>query len=340
MLLQSIDHNKVALLGDPHEHKTSNQKALLSACQSMGRLQLNIWGVVIFTCAVVVAKAWLMGRRQIDQTSLRTSMKTFGLLNPKKWLLFLSLLLPSFYQAHAAATLIKEVSSVRGLMQLVENEQLNSFLVFPQEQRQLALNSAWRDTNIEYLTQVGDQTVVVMAYADRSCSSRQALVVVTARRVWGPYQVGGCDNTLIYQRSETKDSFVVLNPNDAMAWVYTAKDERFRGPAIIDLPEQLRQFSITPSAQPPLLPPPVKAQTAQTPHTPQKAVKNSSAGASPPSATRPTAPLARMPITAPSGRQIPAPTRSPKLSAADASVVAENVTKTTKPQRQVVIDLM
>lgn len=284
-------------------------------------------------------------------------MNIYDLLLRKKRLLVLSLLLPCFYQAHAAPALIKEVTSVRGRMQLVENEQLNSFLVFPQEQRQLTLNSSWRDTNIEYLTQVGDQTVVVMAYSDALCTSRQALIAVTPRGVWGPYQIGGCEDTLIYQRGEAKDSFVALNPKDAMAWVYTANDEKFRGPVRIELPEQLRQFVPTtpslplplplPISTPPATPqaatPPVVAgpQVAgKTPRAPQANMKNPSAPASLPSAAPAIAPAARTTATASPQRQNPSPDRSPKFSSAEASVVAEKVAKTTTPQRQVVIDLM
>ena len=278
-------------------------------------------------------------------------MNIYDLLVRKKWLLVLSLLLPCFYQAHAAPALIKEVTSVRGRMQLVENEQLNSFLVFPQEQRQLILNSSWRDTNIEYLTQVGDQTVVVMAYSDSLCTSRQALIAVTPRGVWGPYQVGGCEDTLIYQRGEAKDSFVALNPKDAMAWVYTANDEKFRGPARIELPGQLRQFVpttpplpiSTPPTTPPAATPPVVAGSqvaGKTPRAPQANVQNPSAPASLPPALPAIVPAARTIATAPPQRQNPSPDRSPKFSSADASVVAEKVAKTTKPQRQVVIDLM
>ena len=274
-------------------------------------------------------------------------MNIYGLLAPqKKWLLVLSLLLPAFYQAHAEATLIKEVPSVRGRMQLVENEQFNSFLVFPQEQRQLILNSAWRETNIEYLTQVGDQTVVVMAYSDALCTSRQALIAVTPKGVWGPYQVGGCEDTLIYQRSEAKDSFVALNPKDAMAWVYTTNDEKFRGPSRIELPEQLRQFVPTtpspqsktpPTATRPGVAPPVMAQTPRAPRT---SSQGASAAGAVPLAVPPTVPTAGTITAEPRQRQNPAPNRSPKFSSADASVVAEKVAKTTKPQRQVVIDLM
>ena len=278
-------------------------------------------------------------------------MNIYDLLVRKKWLLVLSLLLPCFYQAHAAPALIKEVTSVRGRMQLVENEQLNSFLVFPQEQRQLILNSSWRDTNIEYLTQVGDQTVVVMAYSDALCTSRQALIAVTPRGVWGPYQVGGCEDTLIYQRGEAKDSFVALNPKDAMAWVYTANDEKFRGPARIELPGQLRQFVpttpplpiSTPPTTPPAATPPVVAGSqvaGKTPRAPQANVQNPSAPASLPPAIPAIVPAARTIATAPPQRLNPSPDRSPKFSSADASVVAEKVAKTTRPQRQVVIDLM
>ena len=279
-------------------------------------------------------------------------MNIYGLLAPqKKWLLVLSLLLPAFYQAHAEATLIKEVPSVRGRMQLVENQQLNSFLVFPQEERQLILNSAWRETNIEYLTQVGDQTVVVMAYSDALCTSRQALIAVTPRGVWGPYQIGGCEDTLIYQRGEAKDSFVALNPKDAMAWVYTANDEKFRGPARIELPGQLRQFVpitpplplSTPPTPPPAARPPVVAGpevAAKTPRAPQANIQNPSAPLSSPPALPAVASAARTIATAPPQRQNPSPNRSPKFSPADASVVAEKVAKTTRPQRQVVIDLM
>ena len=354
MSIQSVEHNKVALLGAVHEHKTSHHKALGSACQSMGWPQLICLGNAILTCAVVMARTWLLGRRQINQTSLKTLMNTCGLMDPKRWLLILSLLLPSFYQAHAAATLIKEVPTVRGLMRLVENEQLNSFLVFPQEQRQLILNSAWRSTNIEYLTQVGDQTVVVMAYADALCTSRQALIAVTPRGVWGPYQVGGCEDTLIYQRSEAKDSFVALNPRDAMAWVYTASDEKFRGPARIELPEQLRQFvstapslpTPTPITTPPTETPKVVAPpvTTQAPRAQRTSRQSAGAAASIPLALPPTAPSVVTTTTTAAAsapqRQNPVQNRSPKFSSADASVVAEKVAKTTRPQRQVVIDLM
>lgn len=268
-----------------------------------------------------------------------------------KWFLVLSLLLPAFYQAQAAVTLIKEVSSVRGRMQLMENEQLNSFLVFPQEQRQLVLNSAWRNTNVEYLTQVGDQTVVVMAYADALCTSRQALIAVTPRGVWGPYQLGGCEDTLIYQRSEAKDSFVALNPKDAMAWIYTATDEKFRGPARIELPEQLRQFvspAPLPPAATPISTPPIDTPTAVAPPATTQAPRaqrpsRQSAGTAPPIplVLPPTAPAA-VTITAAAApqRQSPVQNRGPRFSPADASVVAEKVAKTTRPQRQVVIDLM
>jgi hypothetical protein len=283
----------------------------------------------------------------------------------RKWLLAAIALLLGCFQSHAGAVLIKEVPSVRGRMQLVENEQLNSFLVFPQEQRQLILNSAWRNTNIEYLTQVGDQTVVVMAYSEALCSSRQALVVVTPRGVWGPYQLGGCEDTLIYQRSEAKDSFVALNPMDAMAWVYTANDEKFRGPARIDLPEQLRQFVPNSSSPPVSTPtPPTIASppvTSPAPQPPQKDIQSPSTASVPsaPPTSEPSQKSVQSPsnvsirsvppaseppfiksATAPTQKQSPAPNRSPKFSSTDASIVAEKVAKTTKPQRQVVIDLM
>ncbi len=265
--------------------------------------------------------------------------------------------MPAFYQAQAAVTLIKEVPSVRGRMQLVENEQLNSFLVFPQEQRQLVLNNAWRNTNVEYLTQVGDQTVVVMAYADAQCTSRQALLAVTPRGVWGPYQIGGCEDTLIYQRSEAKDSFVALNPKDAMAWVYTASDEKFRGPARIELPEQLRQFvapAPLPPAAAPISTPSIDTPTAVAPPATTQAPRaqrasRPSAGATAPTPAPapiplvlpPTAPAAvTIPAAAAPQRQNPVQNRGPRFSSADASVVAEKVAKTTRPQRQVIIDLM
>ena len=288
-------------------------------------------------------------------TVTESFMNIYSWVTKKKWFLVLGLLLPAFYQAHAAVTLIKEVPSVRGLMQLVENEQLNSFLVFPQEQRQLMLNSAWRNTNVEYLTQVGDQTVVVMAYADAQCTSRQALLAVTPRGVWGPYQIGGCEDTLIYQRSEAKDSFVALNPKDAMAWVYTASDEKFRGPARIELPEQLRQFvspatlppATTPISTPPIDTPKAVAPPAMTQAPRAQRISRQSASAAAPApiplALPPTAPTA-VTITAAAAaapqRQSPVQNRSPRFSSADASAVAEKVAKTTRPQRQVNIDLM
>ena len=255
-------------------------------------------------------------------------------------------------QAHSASVLIKEVQTVRGRIQLLENERSQSFLVFADEARQLVLNSAWQNANIEHTTQIGNQTAIVLGYSDMACSSRQALLVVTPQRVWGPYQLGGCDDVLIYQRGEANDSFVVMSPSDSMAWVYTVSDERFRGPARIDLPAQLRQFSRPAIATAPVPPPvplsppapapiaiPAPATASREPGFQPRPPVTSTARPAP--STRPVS--AAAPVTPSAVSTTPPartnPIRQPKLSATDASAVTNEVTKTTRPQKQIVIDL-
>jgi hypothetical protein len=240
------------------------------------------------------------------------------------------------FQALGANLVVKEIQSVRGRVQLVENERAQSFLEFVDEHRVLNLSSGWQSTNIEYSTQIGDQTAIVMGYSDAACSSRQALLIVTAKRIWGPYQLGGCEDTLIYQRGEANDSFVAMNPRDSMAWVYTVSDERFRGPAAIELPEQLRQFSRAqvPPEKLPAFAPILKGKDT-TVNSGTAATSASTPRRAEPGVSRSPLPTTKS-TSAGSGLS---PIRPPKMSPADASDVANKVARTTRPQKQVVIDL-
>ena len=243
-------------------------------------------------------------------------------------------------EAQGANLFVKEIQSVRGRVQLIENEQAQSFLDFVDDHRPVNLNGAWQATNIEYTTQIGDQTAIVLGYSDATCSSRQALLIITAKQIWGPYQLGGCDDTLIYQRAEANNSFVAMNPRNSMAWVYTVSDERFRGPATIELPEQLRQFSRAPI--------PAKKLSAIM-HAPRgKDAESNSEKVGPSTSALPRAVAAATrsssrPNTIPSIVPTESPghksTHPPAMTAAQASDVANKVTKNTRSQKQVVIDL-
>lgn len=221
-----------------------------------------------------------------------------------------------------AANQISQFETVRGPIRHFEKEDGKAHLLLQRTGRRVALPAHWKNTNAEQTMSLGSQTAVVVSYSDDGCDARLALLVVTPTVIWGPYQLGQkCDDVLAYQRSEDGTAFVAIRADGSFpaAWVYSALDEKFRGPALIPLPGGLATMANHGLPPPEPSSKPAEAGPTATPdpmHSPPKR-----ATAPPP---RPSAP--------------PRPS-TPALSPRDAGNVADQIRRTTPSQRRVTIDL-
>src|SRR5450830_1383646 len=98
---------------------------------------------------------------------------------------------------------ISSFESSRGQVLVYEDAGRASFQ-FEQGGR-LNLPADWRETNVERTVPLKNQnTAVVVSYADSKCAASQALIVITPSKIWGPYHLGGCEETLAYQLSSDR----------------------------------------------------------------------------------------------------------------------------------------
>ncbi|MBK9445818.1 MAG: hypothetical protein IPO00_06865 [Betaproteobacteria bacterium] len=161
---------------------------------------------------------------------------------------------------------------------------------------------------------------MVVSYADAGCDSRQALVVVAPSKVWGPYALGGCGETLAIQTSDDGDSLVAMRMEvNPTAWVYTASDANFRGPVKVRLPARLQQLAQSAAKAPAIAsthsPAPERSQRPRTYQPP--AVQGSS--------------VANAPVAKPT----PTPTSASNITSSHIKKEAPR-----GPQRQITIDLL
>lgn len=146
------------------------------------------------------------------------------------------------YPSYAAE--ISRFMSTSGSVQLNETNG-RALLRFDQSGKIATLPADWRETSIERVVSLNKQaTGVVISYASGVCASRQALMVITPTMVAGPYQLGGCEDSLAYQVSNDRDAFVAIRTDaqPVMAWVYNANTREFRGPATVTLPNSLARL--------------------------------------------------------------------------------------------------
>jgi hypothetical protein len=144
--------------------------------------------------------------------------------------------------ATAAPAFIAQYDTLRGNVEHWEEKGVSQ-LRLTREGRTLNLDRNWRNANIDSVTKLNDgNTAMVVSYAEGRCSARQSLIVMTMSTIYGPYELGDCEDTLAYQRSDDGNAFVVMRlaARETLAWVYTVADGNFRGPAIVELPQQLR----------------------------------------------------------------------------------------------------
>lgn len=221
-----------------------------------------------------------------------------------------------------AANLISQFESARGPVSHLEEANGKAHLLLERTGKRVPLPPQWKNTNVEQTMDLGSQTAVVVSYSDRSCDARLALLVVTPAIVWGPYQLGECNDMLAYQRSDDGTSFVAIRANGTrpLAWVYSAFDQELRGPAKIALPSSLAALASVPEPEPPR---PIAPPVAKMPAPPNQAT---------PPPPKPTTP-------APTKPTAPPPVAVPVLSQKDAGTVADEVRRTTRSQRRVNIDL-
>jgi hypothetical protein len=150
--------------------------------------------------------------------------------------------------------------------------------------------------------------------------------VITPTNIWGPYAIGACEQAMAYQVTANEEALVAM-PADGRsrnAWVYSSDDSALRGPARVNLPDNLSRLAgpaadtaSAPTVKPPpaLVPLPVAPVAAQAPPVPAPAKPASAA------------------------QSVPRPPRAPKLSKDDASAISQELKATTKPQPRVTLDL-
>lgn len=215
-----------------------------------------------------------------------------------------------------AASLVSQFESARGPVSHLEEPNGRAYLNLERSGKRVPFPATWRNTNVEHAMDLGTQTAVVVSYSEPGCEARLALLVVTPAVVWGPYQLGECNDMLAYQRSEDRSSFVAIRADGSrpLAWVYSTLDQNFRGPAKVELPSSLA--ALTAARPAPRAPAPTRTPA--------------------PSPAAPPAPAARPPKPA-----NPPPTAAvvPVFSPKDAGTVAEEMRRTTRSQRRVNIDL-
>lgn len=227
-----------------------------------------------------------------------------------------------------AAELVSQFESTRGPVSHYESENGSAHLLLERANKRVPLPAAWRNTNIEHTMDLGSETAVVVSYSDSKCEARLALLVVTPAVVWGPYDLGGCNEMLAYQRSADGTAFVAIRADGSkpLAWTYSTVDQDFRGPAEVALPPSLAALTTTPA----------KPATAPKPAAPAP-------GKAPTATARPSAPPppkpAPSPVPAAPSAPSPAPAPAPVFSPSEAGSVAEEVRRTTRAKRRVNIDL-
>lgn len=233
----------------------------------------------------------------------------------------------------ASANELARFDSVRGPVQLVDEGGRAALLI--DSGARIQLPSDWRQTSVAMSAKLaGSQTAFVVSYADRRCEARQALMVITPSRVWGPYALGDCEDAMAFQVSARGDALVAIRADGTTqrAWVYTSDDNAFRGPTDVVLPSKLSSL----------------VSTLPTPAAPASAVAR---------VVRPipearavlAAPAARaknpVPPPVPPANVVPLPAAAPvqsqptTLSKADAGTISQQVKASTKPQTRVTLDL-
>jgi len=164
------------------------------------------------------------------------------LLNKKiiKYFLMLGAVVPAL--AHAEE--IARLESARGQVRLVEDAGVASLITAADGS--IRLPSDWRQVDITMVSRLNNrQTALILAYADRTCAAKQALLVITPTRIWGPYAIGACEQAMAYQVTANEDALVAM-PADGRsrnAWVYSSDDSALRGPARISLPDNLARLA-------------------------------------------------------------------------------------------------
>lgn len=234
---------------------------------------------------------------------------------------------------------------------------------FEQSGKTAYLPDDWRESTVERVVALsGPTTAVVISYSSVTCAARQALMIITKDQVAGPYQLGGCEDSLAYQVSIDRNSLVAIRTDarPVFAWVYTADTREFRGPTTVVLPGSLAKLMSsyteavphedTAPAHAPIKADPVKQERRLTTiakaalKSPTQPRDKPSVGVQVASASE-----SKTPRTFAQGdeslnlvKAAPVPTpsfRKPALSANDAEVITQEVKKSTKAQPQVTIDL-
>jgi hypothetical protein len=239
---------------------------------------------------------------------------------------------------------------VRGRVNHLESAQGQSRLDFLASRQSLQLAPDWRNVSVERTLPLQGQTALIVSYAQGSCGSRMALLVVAAQKLWGPYRLGECNEMLAFQRSADGGSLVAVRAgvSDASAWTYSAAEQSFFGPALVNLPPSLAAMVAPVPAlvvaleQPPAAASPEPAPSAPAPSaparsepTPAKPVKAAVVPKETPPRPRPAArPAVTAPVTAAASTTPPA-----SFTPEEASQLAKQVRSSAPAQRRVSIDL-